>query len=126
MPVRPASEEIARKEKMSCGHPDAVRAYDAMRKGKLPDETDCHRGLDGSGKATQTAIFYQQLQKRGIPVKRCRFPIMKSRSPVWYGCTWTGVWQPPGGRSAYAASSFSYTVLPVTGLDGKRTMKQEP
>lgn len=26
-------------------------------------------GLDGSGKATQTAILAQQLQKRGIPVK---------------------------------------------------------
>ena len=31
-------------------------------------------GLDGSGKATQTAILAQQLQKRGIPVKTVSFP----------------------------------------------------
>ena len=37
-------------------------------------------GLDGSGKATQTALLVEYFQSKGIPVRQVTFPDYNSRS----------------------------------------------
>ena len=64
-------------------------------------------GLDGSGKATQTAILAQQLQKRGIPVKTVSFPDYEKPWSCLVRMYLDGEFgSRPEDVSAYAASSF--------------------
>lgn len=64
-------------------------------------------GLDGSGKATQTALLCTALSDRGVKLRRVSFPDYAQPSSVLakmyldgeFGCD-------PGAVNAYAASSF--------------------
>lgn len=64
-------------------------------------------GLDGSGKATQTALLEEELKKRGIPVKRVSFPDYNEPSSALVKMYLDGSFgSDPGAVNAYAASTF--------------------
>lgn len=64
-------------------------------------------GTDGSGKATQTALVCQELEKRGIPYKRLSFPRYDEESSALVRLYLNGAFgSHPNDVNAYAASSF--------------------
>lgn len=72
-------------------------------------------GLDGSGKATQTALLSEKLSQRGIPVRVLEFPDYKSDSSAPVRMYLSGEFgSAPGDVNAYAASAF-YAVDRVAG-----------
>lgn len=74
-----------------------------MKKGKL----FVIEGLDGSGKATQTALLFKTLESRGIPVRQVSFPNYASDSSALVRMYLNGDFgQDPSDVNAYAASSF--------------------
>lgn len=82
-------------------------------------------GLDGSGKATQTAILAQQLQKRGIPVKTVSFPDYEKPWSCLVRMYLDGSLAPPGGRKRLCGSSFfAMDRFASYRTGGKRTMKR--
>ena len=75
-------------------------------------------GLDGSGKATQTALLAQKLSDRGIKVRRLEYPDYDSPSSslvkMYLGGEFGGK---PEDVNAYAASAF-YAVDRAAGFLG--------
>jgi len=64
-------------------------------------------GTDGSGKATQTALLCQELEKRGTPYKRLSFPRYEEESSALVRLYLGGAFgSHPDDVNAYAASSF--------------------
>ncbi|MEG1782094.1 MAG: deoxynucleoside kinase [Oscillospiraceae bacterium] len=64
-------------------------------------------GLDGSGKATQSKLLYEELQKRGIKTKMVTFPDYESNSSALVKMYLSGEFGSKAGDvNAYAASSF--------------------
>lgn len=64
-------------------------------------------GLDGSGKATQTALLKKELENRGVPVKMVSFPDYDSDSSALVKMYLSGQFgKDPGDVNAYAASTF--------------------
>ena len=64
-------------------------------------------GLDGSGKATQAKLLYQELARRGLPVRQVSFPNYDSDSSALVKMYLQGQFgSAPGDVNAYAASSF--------------------
>ena len=64
-------------------------------------------GLDGSGKATQTALLEEALKKNGIPVKRVSFPDYSEPSSALVKMYLDGTFgTDPNAVNAYAASTF--------------------
>ena len=64
-------------------------------------------GLDGSGKATQTARLTEALQARGLPVRHVSFPDYDEPSSVLVQMYLKGEFgADPGNVNAYAASLF--------------------
>ena len=64
-------------------------------------------GLDGSGKATQTAILAQELTQMGVPVKTVSFPDYEKPWSCLVRMYLEGQFgSRPEDVSAYAASSF--------------------
>lgn len=64
-------------------------------------------GLDGSGKATQTALLAQALEEKGIPVKKVSFPAYESDSSALVRMYLAGQFGPRADDvNAYAASCF--------------------
>lgn len=64
-------------------------------------------GLDGSGKATQTKLLFEKLQKKGKPVKRLEFPNYDSPSSALVKMYLGGEFgDKPSDVNAYAASAF--------------------
>ena len=64
-------------------------------------------GTDGSGKATQTALLCQSLDKRGIPYKKLSFPRYSEDSSALIRMYLSGAFgQNPGDVNAYAAATF--------------------
>ena len=59
-------------------------------------------GTDGSGKATQTALLCQELEKRGVPFRKLEFPRYQEESSALGGAFGTD----PSDVNAYAASVF--------------------
>lgn len=64
-------------------------------------------GTDGSGKATQTALLCQALEKRGIPYKKLDFPRYQEESSALVRLYLSGAFgSHPDDVNAYAAASF--------------------
>lgn len=64
-------------------------------------------GTDGSGKATQTALLCQELEKRGIPYKKLDFPRYQEESSALVRLYLNGAFgSHPDDVNAYAAASF--------------------
>lgn len=64
-------------------------------------------GLDGSGKATQTALLYEELQKFGCKVKKVSFPDYDQPSSALVKMYLAGEFgERPESVNAYAAASF--------------------
>ena len=64
-------------------------------------------GLDGSGKATQTALLCKELENRGMPLKRISFPDYSQPSSSLVKMYLAGEFgEKPDDVNAYAASSF--------------------
>lgn len=64
-------------------------------------------GTDGSGKATQTALLCQELERRGIPYKKLDFPRYKEESSALVRLYLSGAFgSHPDDVNAYAAASF--------------------
>ena len=64
-------------------------------------------GLDGSGKATQSQLIFDELKKNGKDVKKVSFPDYKSDSSALIKMYLNGEFgHDPGDVNAYAASSF--------------------
>lgn len=64
-------------------------------------------GTDGSGKATQTALLCEELDKRGIPYRRLEFPRYKEESSALIRLYLGGAFGGHAGDvNAYAASTF--------------------
>lgn len=64
-------------------------------------------GTDGSGKATQTALLCQELEKRGIPYKKLDFPRYQEESSALVRLYLSGAFgSHPDDVNAYAAASF--------------------
>ena len=64
-------------------------------------------GTDGSGKATQTALLCQSLDKRGIPYKKLSFPRYSEDSSALIRMYLSGAFgENPGDVNAYAAATF--------------------
>jgi dTMP kinase len=64
-------------------------------------------GLDGSGKATQSALLVEALQKQGKQVRKVSFPAYDSDSSALVKMYLSGQFgTDPGDVNAYAASSF--------------------
>ena len=64
-------------------------------------------GLDGSGKATQTALLCSALEQRGIKLKRVSFPDYSQPSSALVKMYLAGEFGGnPNDVNAYAASSF--------------------
>lgn len=64
-------------------------------------------GLDGSGKATQSAMLQQKLQKRGVNIKPVSFPDYGQPSSALVKMYLDGAFgSDPADVSPYAASSF--------------------
>lgn len=64
-------------------------------------------GLDGSGKATQTALLCEELEQRGLPLKRISFPDYSQPSSALVKMYLAGEFgENPDDVNAYAASSF--------------------
>lgn len=64
-------------------------------------------GLDGSGKATQTALLCQALEKRGVSLRRISFPDYGQPSSALVKLYLGGAFSTdPQAVNAYAASSF--------------------
>ena len=64
-------------------------------------------GLDGSGKATQTALLYKALLGEGVPLRRVSFPDYDSDSSALVKMYLQGAFgSDPDAVNAYAASSF--------------------
>lgn len=64
-------------------------------------------GLDGSGKATQTALLYEALAKSGAAVRKISFPDYSSDSSALVKMYLNGEFgHDPSAVNAYAASSF--------------------
>lgn len=64
-------------------------------------------GTDGSGKATQTALLCQALEKHGIPYKKLDFPRYEEESSALVRLYLSGAFgSHPDDVNAYAAASF--------------------
>ena len=64
-------------------------------------------GLDGSGKATQTKLLKETLEKRGVPVMTVSFPDYESDSSALVKMYLAGKFgSDPSDVNAYAASTF--------------------
>lgn len=64
-------------------------------------------GLDGSGKATQTALLAEKLTKKGTAVRRLEFPDYESQGSALVKMYLGGEFgSKPGDVNAYAASAF--------------------
>ncbi|MGM9614490.1 MAG: dTMP kinase [Oscillospiraceae bacterium] len=64
-------------------------------------------GLDGSGKATQSALLYEALQSRGTPIRKVSFPDYQSDSSALVKMYLAGEFgSRPEDVNAYAASAF--------------------
>ena len=64
-------------------------------------------GTDGSGKATQTALLYERLQREGRPVRKLTFPRYDQDSSMLVRMYLGGAFgSNPGDVNAYAASTF--------------------
>lgn len=63
-------------------------------------------GLDGSGKATQTALLAENLRNRGIPVQTLSFPDYESVSSVFVKMYLAGDFGQVDDVGAYEASAF--------------------
>lgn len=64
-------------------------------------------GLDGSGKATQTALLEKKLQEKGIPVRRVSFPDYNEPSSALVKMYLDGSFgSDPDAVNPYAASTF--------------------
>ena len=64
-------------------------------------------GLDGSGKATQTSMLFDELQRRGVKSRLVSFPDYASPSSAPVKMYLDGAFgKKPGDVNAYAASSF--------------------
>lgn len=64
-------------------------------------------GLDGSGKATQTALLTNHLKNIGVPVRQITFPNYESRSSELVKMYLNGeIFSNPNEINAYAAASF--------------------
>lgn len=64
-------------------------------------------GTDGSGKATQTALLCQELEKRGIPYKKLDFPRYQEESSALVRLYLSGAFgSHPDDVNAYASASF--------------------
>lgn len=64
-------------------------------------------GLDGSGKATQTALLAEKLKKKGINIRRLEFPDYDSAGSSLVKMYLGGEFgSKPGDVNAYAASAF--------------------
>ena len=64
-------------------------------------------GLDGSGKATQSALLVEELQKQGKNVRKVSFPAYDSESSALVKMYLSGQFgTDPSDVNAYAASSF--------------------
>ena len=67
-------------------------------------------GTDGSGRATQSALLCQELERRGIPFRKLEFPRYQEASSALIRLYLGGDFgDKPGDVNAYAASVF-YTV----------------
>ena len=75
-------------------------------------------GLDGSGKATQTALLAQKLSDRGVKVRRLEYPDYESPSSSLVKMYLGGEFgDKPSDVNAYAASAF-YAVDRAAGFLG--------
>ena len=75
-------------------------------------------GLDGSGKATQTALLAQKLSDRGVKVRRLEYPDYDSPSSSLVKMYLSGEFgSKPENVNAYAASAF-YAVDRAAGFLG--------
>jgi len=64
-------------------------------------------GLDGSGKATQTELLCEELERRGVKLRRVSFPDYTSESSALVKMYLNGAFGgTPEDVNAYAASSF--------------------
>ena len=64
-------------------------------------------GTDGSGKATQTALLCQELEKRGVPFRKLEFPRYQEESSALIRLYLGGAFgTDPSDVNAYAASVF--------------------
>ena len=64
-------------------------------------------GTDGSGKATQTALLCQELDRRGIAYRRLEFPRYKEESSALIRLYLSGAFgSRPDDVNAYAAATF--------------------
>lgn len=64
-------------------------------------------GTDGSGKATQTRLLCQELDKRGVPYKKLEFPRYSEESSAPIRLYLNGAFgSHPGDVNAFAASTF--------------------
>lgn len=76
-------------------------------------------GLDGSGKATQTARLAEALTARGLSVRQVSFPDYESNSSALIKMYLAGEFgKDPGDVNAYAASAF-YAVDRFAGYKSK-------
>ena len=83
-------------------------------------------GLDGSGKATQTALLADKLKQNGYQVKKLEFPDYDSPSSSLVKMYLGGEFgSQPGDVNAYAASAF-YAVDRAAGFlkDWKRDCEE--
>ena len=48
-------------------------------------------GTDGSGKATQSRLLCEHLQRENIPYKNITFPSTASPPPPWCRSIWTAI-----------------------------------
>ena len=64
-------------------------------------------GTDGSGKATQSALLCQELERRGIPFRKLEFPRYQEASSALIRLYLNGAFgSDPNDVNAYAASTF--------------------
>lgn len=76
----------------------------------MPGKLIVFEGLDGSGKATQTQLFYTFLQNKGLRVRHVSFPDYTSPSSALVKLYLSGAFgSDPQKVNPYAAASF-YTV----------------
>ena len=102
----------------------ALSVYDMDKRGKLwyntpyygrlcPEEESgmgkliVFEGTDGSGKATQSALLCQELEKRGIAFRKLEFPRYQEESSALIRLYLGGAFgSDPDDVNAYAASAF--------------------
>lgn len=89
--------------------------YNALHHGALyPEEENgmqgrliVFEGTDGSGKATQSALLCQELERRGIPFRKLEFPRYQEASSALIRLYLNGAFgSDPNDVNAYAASTF--------------------